>query len=58
MKKLINTLIGFALIIAGIILTKDYIMPFFKVFAGIILIMIGIGMLFNRSTGHVKYRVR
>lgn len=58
MKTIFNIIIGFALIIAGIILTKDYILPFFKVFAGIILFMIGIGMLFRRSSGHVKYRVR
>ncbi len=58
MRMLFNIIIGFALIVAGIWLLKDYIVPFFKAFAGVLLVMIGMGFLFARPVGHIRYRVR
>lgn len=58
MKRFVSTILGFILIVVGIYLIRDYVVPFFKAISGIILIMIGISLFFTRSAGHVRYKVR
>ncbi len=58
MKRIISNIMGFVLIIVGIYLIRDYVVPFFKAISGIILLMIGISLFFTRNSEHVRYKVR
>jgi len=58
LSTIVNIIIGILLIAVGIWLVSDYIIPFFKVFLGMLLIFIGIGFLFTRTMSAVRYRVR
>jgi hypothetical protein len=57
-KNAIFVVLGILCIFAGFLLVKDYIIPFFKVFLGMLLIFIGIGFIFTRTMSAVRYRVR